>query len=63
MIQLTVSNMACAACATTIANAVKAIDPTATIEANPKTKLVKVETQQSETAVKNAIAASGYTVT
>ncbi|NJO66876.1 MAG: copper chaperone, partial [Leptolyngbyaceae cyanobacterium RM1_405_57] len=42
--------------------AIKAIDSTATVQADPKTKQVSVETQQSETAVKKAIADAGYTV-
>ncbi|MBW4659994.1 MAG: heavy-metal-associated domain-containing protein [Drouetiella hepatica Uher 2000/2452] len=61
-LQLTVPNMACSACSETITQAVKAIDSTATIVADPKTKLVTVETQQSKTAVKAAIVAAGYTV-
>jgi len=31
-----------------------AIDPTAKVEADPKTKLVNIETQQSEAAVKRS---------
>jgi copper chaperone len=63
--QIKVPDMACAACVTTITNAVKAVDPSATVEADLQTKLVKVklEPQQSQTAVKDAIAAAGYTVT
>ena len=61
-LQLTVPNMACSACSETITKAVKAIDSTATIVADPQTKLVTVETQQPETAVKEAIVAAGYTV-
>jgi copper chaperone len=61
-LEFKVPTMACSACATTITNAVTAIDPTATVEADPKTKQVKIETQQSEVAVKDAIAAAGYTV-
>jgi copper chaperone len=57
-----VPNMACSACVTTIANAVTAIDATATVEADLKTKQVKIETQQPETVMKQAIAAAGYTV-
>ncbi len=60
--QLKVPNMACSACVTTITNAIIAIDPTAKVEADPKTKLVNIETQQSEPAVKQAIAAAGYPV-
>lgn len=61
-LQLTVPNMACSACGTSITNAIKAIDETAIVEADPKTKLVKVETQASEAAIKEAIADAGYTI-
>ncbi len=61
-LQLKVPNMACSACVTTINEAIIAIDPTAKVEADPKTKLVKIGTQQSEAAVKQAIAAAGYPV-
>ena len=60
--QFKVPNMACSACVTTITNAITVIDPTAKVEADSKTKLVKIETQQSEMAVKEAIAAAGYPV-
>jgi copper chaperone len=59
---LTVPNMACSACGDTITRAIKAIDPTATVQADPKTKLVNIDTQASETAIKQAIIAAGYTV-
>lgn len=61
-LQLTVPNMACSACATTITNAVKAIDPAAEINADPKTKQVSIDTGANETAVREAIVAAGYTV-
>jgi copper chaperone len=59
-LQLKVPNMACGACANTITKAVTAVDPTAKIEADTKTKMVSIETQKSETAIKEAIAAAGY---
>jgi copper chaperone len=61
-LQLTVPNMACSACGETITKAIQAIDSTAIVNADPKTKLVSIETQQSETAIKQAIANAGYTV-
>ncbi len=61
-LQLTVPNMACSACSDTITKAVLALDPTAQVEADPKTKLVKIASQQSETAIKEAITAAGYTI-
>lgn len=61
-LQLKVPNMACSACGETIAKAVKAVDPAATVQANPKTKLVSIETQASEAIVKQAITDAGYSV-
>jgi copper chaperone len=59
-LQLKVPDIACSACVDTVTKAVKSVDPTAQVEADPKTKLVRVETQQSETAIKAAIAHAGY---
>jgi len=59
---LTVPNMACSACANTITKTLQAVDANATIQADPTTKLVSVETQASEIAVKEALAAAGYPV-
>jgi copper chaperone len=61
-LQLTVPNMACSACANNITNAVKAVDANADVQADPQTKLVSVDTQASETAIKDALAAAGYPV-
>lgn len=61
-LQLKVPNMACSACSETITKAVTAIDPAAKVEADPKTKLVQIEAQVSETTIKAAIAAAGYTI-
>lgn len=62
MLEFKVPNMACSACANTITNAVTSIDSTATVDADPKTKQVKIETQQPEATVRQAIVAAGYTV-
>jgi len=61
-LHLTVPNMACAACATTITRAITEIDPTATVDADSKTKQVNIATQVSEELIKKAIAMAGYTV-
>jgi copper chaperone len=61
-LQLKVPNMACSACGDTITKAVQAIDSAAIVQANPKTKLVEIETQASEAAVREAITTAGYTV-
>ncbi len=59
-IQLKVPNMACGACAKTITQAVVDIDPKASVRADPKTKQVIVESNASESSVREAIAAAGY---
>ncbi len=61
-LQLKVPNMACSACGETITEAIKAIDPTAAVQTDPKTKLVSIETQASEVAIKEAITTAGYSV-
>ncbi len=57
---LTIPDMACSACADAITHAVTAIDAGATVAANTETKVVTIETQQSEAEVKAAIVAAGY---
>lgn len=52
--------MACSACANNITNAVKTVDVNAIVEADPKTKLVSVDTQVSEQEIKDALAEAGY---
>jgi copper chaperone len=61
-LQLKVPNMACSACGQTITKAIKAIDPTAIVQTDPKIKQVYIETQVSQAAVKEAITAAGYSV-
>ena len=59
-IELKVPNMACGACGKTITKAVHKIDPKAEVQTDPKTKQVIVESNASESSVKEAIAAAGY---
>jgi copper chaperone len=59
-LQLTVPKLACSACVNTINTAIQKVDSTATVQADTKTKTVSVETQASETAIKEAIASVGY---
>ena len=59
-IELKVPNMACGDCAKTITQAIIDIDPKASVKANPETKQVIVNTQVSESSVKEAISAAGY---
>ncbi|BAZ87192.1 MULTISPECIES: heavy-metal-associated domain-containing protein [Nostocales] len=59
-IKLTIPGMACSACASNITKAVIAIDANAIVEADTKTKFVNVETQASESVIREALIAAGY---
>jgi copper chaperone len=61
-IQLQVPNMACAACGTTITNAILALDPNAIVHTDPKTKSVTISTQAAEVEIGQAITLAGYSV-
>lgn len=59
-IKLKVSNMTSGACAKTITQAIINIDPKASVKADLETKQVIIQTQASESSVKEAVAAAGY---
>lgn len=59
-LQLKVPKLACAACVNTVTQAIKSIDATAKVEANAKTKMVRIDTQRGEAEIKEAITAIGY---
>jgi copper chaperone len=61
-VQLNVPDMACGACSATITKAVTTLDSTAIVDADLKTKWVKIETQVDEASLREAIAAAGYTI-
>lgn len=61
-LQLKIPDMTCGGCVNNITNAVKTIDANATVQGDPKTKIVLVETQASEAAIKSAITTAGYQV-
>lgn len=61
-LNLTVPDMACGACVETITKAVQALDSTATVEADTKTKALTVTTSMSLEVISQAIADAGYTV-
>ena len=61
-VQLTVPTMVCGACATTITKAIQKVDAEATVEADPETKLVVVNTSAAEAAVKAAVEQAGHEV-
>jgi copper chaperone len=58
----TVSDMTCGGCAAAITQAIQRLDSTATVEADPATKLVKVESPKPAAEIAQAIAGAGYRV-
>lgn len=61
-IELTIPDLACAACVDTVTKAIQAVDAAAQVRADPTTKQVEVITQASESAIKQAIVEAGYRV-
>ncbi|MBE9031540.1 heavy-metal-associated domain-containing protein [filamentous cyanobacterium LEGE 11480] len=59
-LQFTVPDMACGACASTIEQAVKAIDPGAEFEADTTRKIVKISTMTPAAQMQQAIQKAGY---
>jgi copper chaperone len=59
---ITVPDMACGACADTIARAVKEIDPAANINTNLDSKAVKISSDVHHETLTRAIKKAGYTV-
>ena len=59
-LQLKVPAITCGGCVNAITKAIKTVDAHAIVQGDPKTKIVLVETQASETAIKAAIAQVGY---
>jgi copper chaperone len=59
-IELTVPDMACGACVTTITEAIQQLDEQATVKSDLKTKQVTIASTASESSLREAIAAAGY---
>ncbi|MGD1855284.1 MAG: heavy-metal-associated domain-containing protein [Leptolyngbyaceae cyanobacterium] len=59
-LKLMVPNMACEVCAKNITNAIKTVDTNAAVTADPKTKLVNIETDTAETDIREALKTAGY---
>lgn len=59
-LQFKVPKLVCSACAKTITEAIQKVDANATVQTDPKTKLINLETQASRTAIETALASAGY---
>lgn len=61
-LSFTVPNLACSSCVQAVTQAIQAVDATAQVKADPKTKAVTVETEAPEATITAAITEAGYTV-
>lgn len=59
-IKLKVPDMACDVCAKTITQAIHNLDSQASVTADSQTKQVTIETQASESSVREAITSAGF---
>ncbi len=60
MLELTLPDMTCGGCARGVTAAIKAVDPAATVEADPAAHSVRVTTGASPEAVKTALTEAGF---
>ncbi len=59
-LQFKVPEMTCGGCVSNITRAIKTVDANATVQGDPQTKIVLVETKSPEPEIKAALAHAGY---
>lgn len=59
-IKLKVPDMACDVCAQTITQAIQNLDNRASVTADSQTKQITIETQASESSIREAITSAGF---
>lgn len=63
MIELTVKDMTCGHCVSTVTKALKAVDPQASVEVDLASKRVRVETQHPAEMLTQALQQAGFPAT
>lgn len=56
-----IENMTCGGCARSVTKAVESVDPKASVNADPVTRTIAVETGASAAAIAEALVDAGYT--
>lgn len=59
-LDLVIPKLACSACVETVTRTVHDLDPAAEVEADPKTKQVRITTNASTEAIYTALSGAGY---
>lgn len=60
MIEMTLPDMSCGHCASTVARTCKQVDPQAKVEVDLGTKTVKIQSAEDRSEFVEALAAAGY---
>ena len=60
MIELNLPDMTCGHCASTVAQTVALVDPTAKVEVNLNAKLVKIQSSEDRADFAEALTEAGY---
>ncbi len=58
--ELKIENMTCGGCAKSVTKAIQSVDANAKIEADPATRLVRIETAASSDALQKVLEEAGY---
>ena len=58
--ELKIESMTCWGCARSVTKAIQSVDPAATVEADPPTRLVKVKTTASQAAIQRVLEEAGF---
>jgi copper chaperone len=58
--QFQIDNMTCGGCARAVTAAIRNLDPTATVRADPPARHVDVDTTRSEAEVRETLTAAGF---
>jgi len=58
--QFQIDNMTCGGCARAVTAAIQALDPTATVRADPPARLVSIDTARAEAEIRTALTSAGF---
>ncbi|MNE20066.1 Heavy-metal-associated domain protein [compost metagenome] len=61
--ELRIESMTCGGCARSVTRAIQSVDPNARIETDPASRMVKIETTATSTALQQVLEEAGYPAT
>ncbi|MNJ49275.1 Heavy-metal-associated domain protein [compost metagenome] len=63
LMELRIESMTCGGCARSVTRAIQSVDPNARIETDPASRMVKIETTATSTALQQVLEEAGYPAT